>query len=189
MISSAAVNCVKTYFKHLMLTHIQGEQEYPILKVLKNETKANESKVASNLGGGSHGHLGLVLTPAEYAMISAVPYVRPLHPGPLTIPTGTTNHEANRLTLAHTEAIRVFRETVEIEKALLNLICAAIDDTYYKERIIPHTNTVIELLSLFITWLFTSYGDIDRDAISEEQKKNLQDPITIFSNLYKTWNS
>ena len=66
------------------------------------------------IGGGSHGHLGLVLTPAEYAMISAVPYVRPLHPGPLIIPAGNTNHEATRLTQAHTEEIRLFRETVEV---------------------------------------------------------------------------
>ena len=119
MTSSAPVNYVKTYFIHPTLTPIQGEPEYSTLKVLKNETKANASKVTSNLGGGSHGHLGLVLTPAEYAMISAVPYVRPLHPGPLNIPAGTTNHESNRLTVTHTEAIRVFRETVEVEKAIL----------------------------------------------------------------------
>ena len=120
MTSSAPVNYVKTYFIHPTLTPIRGEPEYSTLKVLKNELKANASKVSSDLGGGNHGHLGLVLTPAEFAMISAVPYVRPIHPGNLTIPAGTRNHEANRLTLAHTETIRVFRETIEVEKALLN---------------------------------------------------------------------
>ena len=61
----------------------------------------------------------------------------------------------------------------------------AIEDTYYKEQISPHTNTVIEpLFSVFITQLFTTYKDIDRDAISEEAEKvleisyNLQDPMT-----------
>ena len=168
MASSAPVNYVKTYFIHLTLTPIQGEPEYLTLKVLKNEIKANASKVTSDLGGGGHGHLGLVLTPAEYGMISAVPYVRPLHPGPLIIPLNTSQHEATRLTLAHSESIRVFRETIEVEKALWNQICAAIDDTYYKEWIISATNTVIEPLSVFLTWLFTTYRDIDRDAISEE---------------------
>ena len=184
MTSSAPVNYAKTYFIHPTLTPIRGEPEYPTLRVLKNELKANASRVTSDLGGGAHGHLGLVLTPAEYAMISAIPYIRPLHPGNLNIPAGTTNHEANRLTLAHTEAIRVFRETVEVEKALLNQTCAALDDTYYKERISPHTNTVIEPLSTFLTWLFTTYGDIDREAIKTEEKKvleityDLQDPMT-----------
>jgi hypothetical protein len=57
-------------------------------------------------------------------------------------------------------------------------------DTYYKERVSPHTNTVTESLSVFLSWLFTSYGEIDRDAISEQQKKvleiayNMQDPMT-----------
>ena len=73
-----------------------------------------------DLGGGVHGRLGLVLSPNEYAMISAISYVRPLHPGILAIPAGTAQHEATRLTLVHAQAIRLYRETVELEKALLN---------------------------------------------------------------------
>ena len=107
MASSAPVNYVKTYFIHPTLTPIQGEPEYLTLKVLKNETKDNASKVTLDLGGGGHGHLGLFLISAEYGLISVVPYVRPLHPGPLNIPAGTINHEATRLTLARTETIRV----------------------------------------------------------------------------------
>lgn len=42
------------------------------------------------LGGGCHGHLGLTMTDAEYANVSATPYVRPVHPGPLNIPAITT---------------------------------------------------------------------------------------------------
>ena len=115
-LSSGPVDYAKTYFLHPTLTPIHGEPEYSSLKILKKELKANASRVTSDLGGGGHGHLGLVLTPQEYSMISAVPYARPGHPGQLIIPPGTTQHESVRLTHAHAEATRVFRETVELER-------------------------------------------------------------------------
>ena len=182
--SSGPVDYAKAYFIHPTLTPIPGEPDYSTLKILKKELKANASRVTSDLGGGGHGHLGLVLTAHEYAMISAILYARPVHPGALTIPPGTTNHEANRLTLAHTESVRVYHETVELEKTLINLTCNAIKDTYYRERINPHTSTVTEPLANFLTWLFSTYGDIDHDSIKDEERRvseilyDLQNPIT-----------
>ena len=88
------VNYVKTYFIHPTLTTVHGEPTYSSLKILKQELKANASRVTSDLGGGAHGHLVLVLTPAEYQTISALSYLHPVHPGIFTILPGTTNHEA-----------------------------------------------------------------------------------------------
>ena len=82
-------------------------------------------------------------------MISAVLYACPVHPGKLFILPGTTQHESVRLTHAHAEAIRVFRETVELEKVLINLTCSAMAETYYKERVNPHTSTITEPISIF----------------------------------------
>ena len=169
MTMSGPVDYAKTYFIHPTLTTIQGEPDYSTLKVLKKELKANASRVTSDLGGGGHGHLGLVLTAHEYSMISAILYARPVHPGTLTIPAGTTHHEATRLTMEHNEAIRTYRDTIELEKILINLTCNAMEETYYRERINPHTSTVTEPLSIFLQWLFTNYGDIDHDSIKEEE--------------------
>ena len=49
--------------------------------------------VVSDLGGGAHGHLGIVLNPVDYGLISVEPYVRTPHPGALNIPAGTALHE------------------------------------------------------------------------------------------------
>ena len=55
---------------------------------------------------------------------------------------------------------------------------------YYKERSNPHISTVTDGLSVFLPQLFTTYGNIDRDIIKEEEKKvpeivyELQNPIT-----------
>ena len=86
--------------------------------------KANAAQVTSDLGGGANGHIGLVLTPAEYLHVSALPYVKPVHPGTLHITVGTPQHETNRLREDHTDAIRLFRETIDVEKALIKQIVA-----------------------------------------------------------------
>ena len=85
-----------TLFEYPTLPKIHGEPDYPQLKDLKDKLKTNATKITSDLGGGGHGHLGLVLTPAEYATVSAVPYVEPAHPGPLIIPPNCTERTENR---------------------------------------------------------------------------------------------
>ena len=72
-----------------------------MLRKLKTELMRNASSVPSDLGGGANGHLGLLLTAPEYQPVNAIAYVRPVHPGILVIPPGTTQHETTRLTAEH----------------------------------------------------------------------------------------
>lgn len=86
--ASTSIDYVATYFEFPVLTKIHGEPTYETLLEMKNQLKANASQVTSDLGGGANGHLGLVCTPIEYANISVIPYVQPVHPGLLVIPVG-----------------------------------------------------------------------------------------------------
>ena len=108
-----------THFPYKDLTPIRGEPNADSLLNLTNELKANSRSVLSNLGGGDHGHLGLVMSAADYATISNTPFVKPDHPGPLIIPPNTTNHRTNTLRAQHAEELRVFREVQGVEQALL----------------------------------------------------------------------
>ena len=81
-------------FDYPVLTKTQT-LDYASLKTIKDEVKANSASIHSDLGGGHHGHLGSVIHPAEYALVSPVPYVAPVNPPPLVIPPGTTQHIAN----------------------------------------------------------------------------------------------
>ena len=56
----------------------------------------------------------------------------------------------------------------------MNLTCKALDKTFYKEQINPHTNTVTDDLSVFLEWLFSTYGDIGSNILGEEAKKVLE---------------
>ena len=86
------------YFQFPDLTKIHGKHKYPQLQLILNKIKANESSVQSNLGGGIHGHLGLVCIPEDYEEVSpGTPSGRPLILAPPSIPTNTIIHKTQRL--------------------------------------------------------------------------------------------
>ena len=86
----------------------------------------NAKSVYSNLGGGSHGHLGLVLADAQYALISNMPFVYLTFPGPLVILYDTTAHANSNMLIAHTKEVHLFGKLVGIEQALAKQIVAIV---------------------------------------------------------------
>ena len=159
-----------TNFEYSTLTKITGQPNYILLKKIKDELTANATSVSSNLGGGANGHLGLVLNDAEYATISGTPYVRPVHPGPLPALTGPqyARQEARE---DHKEAIRRFRESENVDKALKKQLAEAIPAFYLKRFRNPTTNTFTVSLSTILHYLFTTYGEITPDELREKEKK------------------
>ena len=90
IVTPGAVDYVASYFTYKTPTPIVGTPTYKSLKRLKAELRANASSVETNLGGGDHGYLGLVLSTAEYATVSATPFTAPTYPATLTIPANAT---------------------------------------------------------------------------------------------------
>ena len=121
------IDYAQSKFEYPVLDKIHGEPTYHALKRMKEQLKRNAQSVISDLGGGAHGHLGLVLTAQEYTKFSQIPYAAPRHPGPLQIPRNTDSAEAVRLREEHDETIRLFRESLDVEKALTRQIVAALE--------------------------------------------------------------
>jgi hypothetical protein len=114
--ASSCINYRETYFEFPELTTIHGEPTSKSLFKLRNELKANAQSVFSHLSDGTHGHLALVLSDAQYAILTNQPFVRSAHPGPLVIPAGTTAVMATAMKDAHVEAIRLFRKVKALKK-------------------------------------------------------------------------
>ena len=60
-----------------------GRPDYEVLNNIKTALKRNFATVPCTLGGGTHGYLGAILTPAEYAAampINTPPFVDPPPP-------------------------------------------------------------------------------------------------------------
>ena len=185
-----SIDYINTYFEFPELTKIHGRPTYENLKTIKNELTTNGSTVSSSLGGGRNGHTGLILTPQEFTMVSATPYVRPANPGVLVLPAGVgitnLNREIARDT--HKENVRVFREDVDVEKALLKQLVQAVPEVYIKPFRNQYSNAIDLPISTVLTSLFTTYGDIQDEILQENTEKlrerifNISDPLVVLFN-------
>ena len=113
MLAYTPIDYAKAYFPEPVLPKIVWIPTFDKLKNMKKSLKSNAASVQSDLGGGAHGHLGLVLKDKVYHAATGEHYVAPNHPGALVIQAGTALHEAVRLREEHTEHIRVFRESAD----------------------------------------------------------------------------
>ena len=98
MATHGSVDYATSYFKYKTPTPIWGQPTHKALQRLKNELQANASSVETELGGGDHGYLGLVLSDTDYANVPyTCPFEAPTFPSALTIPaTATAVQSATR---------------------------------------------------------------------------------------------
>ena len=152
---------------------------------LKQQLKSNARAVPSELGGARYGHLGLVLTPAEYALVSNEPYELPAHPGTLVIPCNTDVAEAVRQNNAHYEKISRFRESLDVQGALVRQIVAAIDREYLDALRDDAANTIILPIPEILDYLFENFADVSADKVLKEEERlsntfyDVKDPLMV----------
>ena len=89
-------------FPHPTISQILGKPTYDQIDKVETKMKTNAASVATELGGGVHGHLGMLMSEAEYATISRIPFAPPENPGlqPI-IPPNTTAAQTDHLICAH----------------------------------------------------------------------------------------
>ena len=169
--STSSTNYRETVFAHIDLTQIQGEPTFAALQLLTREVKANAMAVHSTLGGGAHGHLGLVLSNAQYANLSPTPFVRPVFPAPLVIPTGTTAVAANAIERNYKESLRLFREVMGVENALKQQLIKAVDSSFLEAIRDPVTYVLEGTIADNLTFLMTTYGRVTPEMLNDENDK------------------
>ena len=103
------------------ITTITGEPNYESLKTLKDQLKANAASIPTTLGGGNHGYLGLILSPAAYATIAATQFVEPIYPGQHpNVPADTSAANTSTIVRRHTEDLRQWREFKNVNTEVKN---------------------------------------------------------------------
>ena len=149
---------------------IHGEPDYESITKLKDILKANASRITSELGGGGHGHLGLILSALEYGAVSHIPYIRPAHPGPLEIPHGTAQHAATALRLDHKKAILLYHETIDLDNALKKQVADCLENVWTDELRDVTTNTIVATIPQIFDHLYGAYGDITSELLKEREQ-------------------
>jgi hypothetical protein len=188
MTGSNGINYRETYFEYPDLTKIHGEPTSESLFKLRNELKANAQAVYSNLSDGAHGHLALVLSAHTYGLLTAVPFVRPVHPGTLAIPDQTTAAMTTVMKEEHHEQVRLFREVQGVEKALIQQIVRAVEPPYLIALRDRNSNSLMGTAHSILDHLQQVYGRISPQMLDtrEQELKDLtynpKNPIdTVFN--------
>ena len=80
MTTAGGINYRATNFETPKVPKIYGEPKLGPLIEIHTKIKANATSVPTIIGGGAHGHLGMVVLPAEYDDVSNTAYELPVAP-------------------------------------------------------------------------------------------------------------
>jgi hypothetical protein len=167
-----SVESIREGFPFTTIAKQPGLPTYKTIAKVHLKIKANASSIVSELGGGAHGLLGLVLPPATYATLTNVAFNTPVNPR--TTPnieargTAVQIHEVVRL---HKENLRVRGEYNATDKALQQQLINTFDEPYIQGLRDRHTNYNTVSAMHILTHLCTAYGVITPFDIKDNGTK------------------
>jgi hypothetical protein len=117
---SLTIDDIMAKFPNKQLPIIDGEPDYTSINTMVQLLYSNAAATLSTtLGGGQHGHIGVIMPAALYTTLSVVPYVAPPDPGAIPI------HAANAMAavretekLNHKTAQKLFNNHNNMNDAL-----------------------------------------------------------------------
>ena len=177
-------------FPHPVLTPLPvgKKPDYFYLRQLRIEVYANATSVPSALGGGNHGHLGEVINPAAYTMLSlGFNYVAPVNPGNHPVyPPGADAAQMAGLDRQWQRETIEFQTAQNVRNAIRGQLLLAVPETYLKpikHRILGfgqvNPATIMDHLML-------NYGQMTHEdhAINRATMETKWDPSTPLSELW-----
>jgi hypothetical protein len=109
----------KFNFPYETLTPIAGKPTNTTIQLLQRQLYTNARAVDSPRGGGTHGHMAMLLSDAEYIARARIPFIIPLHPG--AAPDAAVGATAAQIA----EAIRAYNQALA-DVTLYNCLSAAL---------------------------------------------------------------
>ena len=164
---NANIDYARTNFEFQVLTKIVGKPTNKALRKIKKELAANGTSVTCDLGGGAHGHLGLVLDPTEYTDVSSVSYAFPAHPGSLDLTDVSTQYVRLERREDHCEQLILFREATNVRAAMLKQLAVAIPEMYIKRFRNKYTHALDGDIYAILNYLLKTYGKVTSEQVQE----------------------
>jgi hypothetical protein len=189
----ATVKDVIASFPHPILPTVQGETEYQtihaILKLLQESARA----IDTHLGGGTLGHLGLIVSDASYAMVAPATeagptlWVNPTSPGWAPVDTDGTAAQISAARHSWDEAVHTYRTYTYVQQALKKQIIAVFEPMYFdilSDNMVGFANITSRDM---LDHLCMSYGNITAVDLENnfEQMRRAWDPQQPVESLFK----
>ena len=112
------------------MTKVLGQPTNQDIDLLVNELTAIASSFPTSLGGGLHGHAGLVKSVADYKLMApGTPFIVPANPG--IYPAGNILvAQRGQQEAEHKKLIQQFQMCVGVSKGLKDLMMQAINENF-----------------------------------------------------------
>jgi hypothetical protein len=132
----ATVEDVIVSFPHPVLPTVQGEPNYQTIHAIRKSLQANSRAIDAHLGGGTLGHLGLIVSDASYAMIAPATdagptlWVRPTAPRRDPANTDGTGAQISAARHIWEEDVQTYRTYTSVQQALKRQIISVFEPMY-----------------------------------------------------------
>lgn len=173
----AKVDDIVAKFPNKVLEAVIGEPTYETINRLVQILYGNAATLPTKLGGGRHGHIGLIMKATLYATLSNTAWVDPPNPGPTaTIPNGASAAEREQLRAEHEAKVREYENEANMDTALKTLLLEAVPECYVKELRNRYTAFLGVKTRDLIDHLMDRYGKIT-PAELRDNKSRMEEPI------------
>lgn len=166
------VENIKEFFPFPTLPVQAGKPTYETINATHDKLKINAAAIHTTLGGGQHGHLGLVLPPETYTAVAGTPFETPDDPGVHPIlPNGATAAQIVELTRQHTADVKTWTECMNTDIALKNQLITTFEPKYLRSLHNKYTGYANTTTMQMLDHLYQKYGQISAaDLLENEQK-------------------
>jgi hypothetical protein len=162
----ATVEDVIVRFPHLVLPTVQGEPDYQTIHATRKSLQANSRAIDIHMGGGTMGHLGLIISDASYAMIAPTTDAGPtlcISPqAPWRAPANTDGTSTHISAARHIweEDVQTYRTYTSVQQALKKQIISVFEPMYLEvlnDNMVGFANISARDM---LDHLFSTYGNI-----------------------------
>jgi hypothetical protein len=187
------VKYVIASFPHPILPTVQSEPYYQTIHAIQKLLQANSRAIDTHLGGGTLGHLGLIVSDASYSMVAPATYagptlwVSPTAPG--RDPANTDRTAAQIIAARHIweEDVQTYRTYTSVQQALKKKIINVFKPMYLdvlNDDMVGFANISARDMP---EHLFTTYGNITAFDLENnfEHMRRAWDPQKPVESLFK----
>jgi hypothetical protein len=126
-----------------LVTKVHGQPTYQDITTLEKELIAIAASIPTALGGGNHGHAGIISKPAKYLTMATVAFTNPPHPGiyPAALAINAAVGTRVREEAEHKEILAQFEIFKGLEQALKDIILEVVEHDYLMEIKDEHSDS------------------------------------------------
>jgi hypothetical protein len=187
----STVEDIMANFPHTVLPPVKGEPDYQTIYTTRKFLQANSRAIDTHLGGGTLGHLGLIILDASYAAIAPTTdeeptiWVTPNSPG--RAPATTDGAAAQISAAIWEEDVQTYRTYTSVQQALEKQIISVFEPMHLdilNENMVGYANISARGM---LDHLFETYGNttaVDLE-INFEHMRRAWDPQQPVETLFK----